>query len=441
MITLQAPASKSVSHRMMMGAALAQGDSVVTRVLESKDLERTMDILRGAGAGIERLQPGEYAVSGLGGRPRGGKGEPLSCDVHESGTTCRLLTAVLAAGMGRFRIHGAPRMSERPIGELTAALESLGVSFDFEGKIGFPPLVMTTEGLSGGDVSIGMDESSQYLSGVLLAAPLAHAPLTVHIGGKNVVSWPYVALTLQALETFGVPFAVERLEDGVWNVIDWRTLEQAEPGRVRFRMEPAVYRAGRYAVEGDWSGASYFLAAGAIGPRPVRMEGLRAESLQGDRVMLDILRDMGARIDVEADAVTVHPSALHGVDVDMGRCPDLVPTVAVVAAHASGPTRVRNAAHLRIKECDRIAVPAAELAKMGVRSEEHEDGLTVYGDPDLASRLGSLEGIAFSAHGDHRIAMSLALLELRGGRLVLDNPSCVGKSFPNFWECWDQVRS
>lgn len=441
MITLQAPASKSVSHRMMMGAALAQGDSVVSRVLESKDLERTMDILRGAGAAIERLRPGEYAVSGMAGQPRGGRGEPLSCDVHESGTTCRLLTAVLAAGTGRFRIHGAPRMSERPIGELTAALESLGVAFDFEDRIGFPPLVMATEGLSGGDVSIGMDESSQYLSGVLLAAPLTHAPLTVHIGGKKVVSWPYVALTLQALEAFGVPFAVERLEGGAWGAIDWRALEEAEPGRVRFRMEPAAYRAGRYAVEGDWSGASYFLAAGAIGPRPVRMEGLRADSLQGDRVMLDILRDMGARIDIEPDAVTVHPSALHGVDVDMGRCPDLVPTVAVVAAHASGPTRVRNAAHLRIKECDRIAVPAAELAKVGVRSEEHADGLTVHGDPDLASRLGSLEGIAFSAHGDHRIAMSLALLELRGGRLLLDNPSCVSKSFPDFWECWDQVRS
>ncbi len=397
MITVQAPASKSVSHRMVMGAALAQGDSVVSRVLESKDLERTMAILRGAGAGIVRTGEGEYAISGVGGQPHGGSVDPLSCDVHESGTTCRLLTAVLAAGMGRFRVHGAPRMHERPIGELTAALETLGVSFTFEGKPGFPPFVLKTCGLDGGEVGIGMDESSQYLSGVLLAAPLARAPLTINIGGSKVVSWPYVGLTLQALENFGVPFSVERKEGGVWSAVDWHTLEQAEPGNVRFRMVPAMYRAGRYAVEGDWSGASYLLAAGAIGPRPVRIEGLRADSLQGDRVMLDILRE--------------------------------------------GPTRLWNAAHLRIKECDRIAVPAQELSKVGVRCDEHDDGLTIHGDPALTSRLHSLDGIAFSAHGDHRIAMSLALLELRGGRLTLDDPSCVSKSFPNFWECWGQVRA
>ena len=237
-----------------------------------------------------------------------------------------------------------------------------------------------------------------------------------------------------------MPFSVERKEGGAWSAVDWHTLEQAEPGNVRFRMVPAMYRAGRYAVEGDWSGASYLLAAGAIGPRPVRIEGLRADSLQGDRVMLDILRDMGARIGIEPDAVTVHPSELRGVVADMSRCPDLVPTVAVVAAHASGPTRLWNAAHLRIKECDRIAVPAQELSKVGVRCDEHDDGLTIHGDPALASRLHSFDGIAFSAHGDHRIAMSLALLELRGGRLTLDDPSCVSKSFPNFWECWGQVR-
>lgn len=231
---------------------------------------------------------------------------------------------------------------------------------------------------------------------------------------------------------FGVPFSVERKEGGVWSAVDWHTLEQAEPGNVRFRMVPAMYRAGRYAVEGDWSGASYLLAAGAIGPRPVRIEGLRADSLQGDRVMLDILRDMGARIDIEPDAVTVHPSELRGVVADMSRCPDLVPTVAVVAAHASGPTRLWNAAHLRIKECDRIAVPAQELSKVGVRCDEHDDGLTIHGDPALASRLHSLDGIAFSAHGDHRIAMSLALLELRGGRLTLDDPSLREQIVPEF---------
>lgn len=430
---------------MLTGAALANGQSVVERVLESKDLEQTMAILQGAGAQIRRQAPGVYAVTGAASTPSGElKGgptpeTPLSCDVHESGTTCRLLTAVLAAGKGSFRLHGATRMHERPIGELTSALRDLGVLFRFEGQEGFPPFVMTTEGLKGHETSIGLEESSQYLSGLLLAAPLARAPLCVSVSGDKVVSWPYVGLTLQTLETFGVPFTVEQKEGDaeVWEPADWRTLREVQPGRLRFRMQPAVYQAGQYAVEGDWSGASYFLAAGAIGSRPLRMEGLRADSLQGDRALLDILREMGAQIEVTSEAVTVYPSRLHGVTVDMGNCPDLVPTVAVVAAFAEGTTTVRNVAHLRIKESDRIAAPAQELARVGIRSQEHPDGLSVEGQgPDFA---GQAEG-PFSAHGDHRIAMSLALLELKGTRIALDNPACVSKSFPTFWEQWDQVR-
>lgn len=434
---LQAPASKSVSHRMMTGAALADGESVVEHVLESRDLERTIAILRGAGARIERTTPGTYRVVGVSGHLRGGKDAPLSCDVHESGTTCRLLTAVLATGQGLFRIHGAPRMHERPLGELTTALATLGVAFEYETRDGYPPLVMHTEGLSGGTCTIGLGESSQYLSGLLLAAPLAKSELLVCIGGANVVSWPYAGLTLDALEAFGVPFAVECLTDASWHSVNWRELDDVRPGAIRFRMQPAGYRAGRHVVEGDWSGASYFLAAGALGTSPIRVEGLRADSLQGDRFMLSILRDMGARMTVEPDAVTVYPSALHGISVDMGRCPDLVPTVAVLAAHAAGATTVRNVAHLRIKESDRIAAPARELARAGILSHEHADGLTIEGCPGFSAPLDTEQ---FSAHGDHRIAMSLALLELQGGRIQLDDPACVSKSFPHFWTLWDSIR-
>lgn len=440
---VQAPASKSVSHRMMMGAALASGESVVSRVLESRDLERTMAILRGAGARIERIAAGEYAVTGVSGKPKGGDVLPLSCDVHESGTTCRLLTAILAAGSGSFRIHGAPRMHERPLGELTTALERLGARFRFEDRTGFPPLVMETTGLNGGDIVIGMNESSQYLSGILLAAPLAHAPLEVMVGGSKVVSWPYVGLTLDALELFGVPFSVEcrTASETGWEAADWRSLNEVRPGLVRFLMQPAVYRPGRYAVEGDWSGASYLLASGAVGPEPVRVEGLNCRSLQGDRAMLDILRSMGARVETEENAVTVFPSVLHGVTVDMNRCPDLVPTVAVLAAFAEGETTVTNVAHLRIKESDRIAAPAEELARAGVRTVQHADGLSIEGQARRCRRRCPLWGtIRFSAHGDHRIAMSLALLEMCGGRIALDDPACVRKSFPDFWTVWEQIR-
>ena len=201
-----------------------------------------------------------------------------------------------------------------------------------------------------------------------------------------------------------------------------------------------IKQAGSYQVEGDWSGASYLLAAGALGSRPVRVDGLRADSLQGDRAMLDILRAMGARAEVEGTSITVHPSALHGVDVDMGHCPDLVPTVAVLAAFAQGPTRVRNVAHLRIKESDRITAPATELARLGVRVDEHDDGLTVHGTgPD-----GPVwdEAARFSAHNDHRIAMSLALLGLPHGKrmdALLDDPLVVRKSFPTFWKVWERL--
>ena len=212
-------------------------------------------------------------------------------------------------------------------------------------------------------------------------------------------------------------------------------------------MRPGAYRAGDYVVEGDWSGASYLLAAGALGLRPVRVEGLRADSLQGDRAMLDILQKMGARLSIEPDAVTVHPSALHGVELDMGDCPDLVPTVAMLAAFAQGSTRIRNVAHLRFKESDRISAPAQELAKTGVTVDELSDGMLVHGlagrgngKPDHPSLP---EGITLSAHNDHRIAMSLALLDLRQPearvKSLLDDPTVVRKSFPQFWNIWEQL--
>lgn len=471
MLSVAAPPSKSVSHRMLMGAALATGESEVRHVLMSKDIERTMSILTAAGARFEPLLSadsgsatasgasslgdnvgGAFRVWGMGknGGPQGAPLDdaaqpPLSCDVHESGTTCRLLTAILAAGRGRFRLHGAPRMHERPVGELTDVLRTLGVDVTFEGQPQCPPVVLSTQGFIGSEAVIGLDESSQYLSGLLLAAPLAPQGLTVTLGGSKVVSWPYVALTLQALEDFGLHPRVETRtasagEAGAWQPTDWRHVREALPGRVRFHVGHGAYQAGQYRVEGDWSGASYFLAAGAVGRNPLRVTGLRADSLQGDRALVDILRRMGARVDVDSSHITVHPSPLHGAVLDMGHCPDLVPTVAVMAAFATGSTTVTNVAHLRIKESDRIAAPAAELRKAGVRVDEHEDGLTVHG---LGTAPTLPQGTVFHAHGDHRIAMSTALLTLHGNGkgASWDDPQVVRKSFPHFWDLWNRVRA
>ena len=461
-VSVTAPASKSVSHRYLIGAALAQGTSTVRHTLESRDLERTRAILCAAGARMQTLPEstqasGAWRVEGMGGKPRGGaEGAPVSCDVEESGTTCRLLTAVLAAGEGEFRVHGAPRMHERPIVELTDALKKLGLSVTFEGKPDCPPLVLHAKGLDpalcGGEVTLGMDISSQYFSGLLLAAPMGPAPLTVTLGGQKAVSWPYVGLTLQCMTDYGIRFEVETRTQahGPWSMLPtgaWRDLTAAIPDCLRITVHPGVYRAGEYTVEGDWSGASYLLAAGALGLRPVRVEGLRTDSLQGDRAMLDILQRMGARITMTPNSVTVYPSSLHGVDLDMGDCPDLVPTVAVLAAFAQGSTRISNVAHLRIKESDRISAPAQELAKAGVVIDQLSDGMLIHG---LAGRGNGKpayprlpEGVSLSAHNDHRIAMSLALLGLRQPEVrihdLLDDPTVVRKSFPQFWSIWEHL--
>lgn len=441
-VTITAPASKSMSHRALIAAALAKGESTVEQALQSVDIEITRRCLEAAGAVIVNDGP-LLRVAGFEEGPRGGgqgqdptgKGNPVNIFVNESGTSCRLLTAVLAAGQGRFRVHGAARMHERPIGELTDALTRLGAVFTWEERPGCPPFVLKASGLSGGEISISLEESSQYLSGLLLAAPLARGPVTISLSGKKALSWPYVALTLKVLQDHLIDFEVQILdENDKWKAVPWRAVKRAEPGRIRFLVRPSEYDAADYRVEGDWSNGSYFLAAGAVGDRPVRVEGLHADSLQGDRAILDILGQMGAAIKTDFTGVTVGPAPLKGVTVDMGRCPDLVPTVAVVAAFAHGVTVISGVPHLRIKECDRLAAMRTQLALAGCTIEETEDGLRIEGRGPEALRSG--ERVPCTTFGDHRIAMSLALLGFAGVHVVLDDPDCVSKSYPLFWEDW-----
>ncbi len=433
-IIVDAPASKSLSHRVVIAAGLAPGESKLTNVLESQDLERTIDIMCLAGAQIEREGRGAYVVSGMPAGPVGGETAPLGVDVGESGTTCRLLTAVLAAGKGLFEIRGRGRMHSRPIGQLTAALERQGAGVEFLELPGCPPFRLRATGLAGGDAAIGLDESSQYLSGLLLAAPLARAPMTIAIAGEKVVSWPYIELTLQTLEEFGLDFRVERRVEGDWVAMPWREPSEVAPGAVRFVVQPGQYRAGDYAVEGDWSNASYFLAAGALGPGTVGLRRLSKKSRQGDRAVLAILERMGASVHWGAGMVTVTPAALRGVDVDMGDSPDIVPTIATLAALATGTTVIRNVAHLRIKESDRLEAVATNLRRIGATVDVLDDGLRI----EPVADPGSLRGQSFdlTSFGDHRIAMSLSLLQRVGVTVNLDDPDCVAKSFPGFWDNW-----
>ena len=433
-IDIKAPASKSVSHRAFICAALAEGESLVVDALESDDLIRTRRCLAACGA-VFKLSSQGWEITGIGGQPKGGMKRPADCNVGESGTTCRLLTAVLAAGKGLFRIHGEGRMHDRPIGQLTRALEPLGPVFEWEGQPGYPPFIVRTEGLSGGEVTITLDESSQYLSGILLAAPLAARRMLVGIGGDKVVSWPYVSLTLMAMADFGVVVDVEALEEGQWVRKQFSEVTAVAPGKLIFMVNPSRYQGRAYTVEGDWSNASYFLAAGAVGPKPMHVRGLRRDSLQGDKAILDILSRMGAVVDWDATGVTVSGSGLRGLELDMGSCPDLVPTVCAVASQATGTTTIRNVAHLRIKESDRLQACANELRKIGAEVETFEDGLSITAKP---IRRG--ESVEFCTYGDHRMAMSLSLLEFAGVDVRLDKPGCVAKSFPGFWDQWRLTR-
>jgi 3-phosphoshikimate 1-carboxyvinyltransferase len=430
---IKAPASKSVSHRALIVAGLARGRSLVRSPLHSQDLERTRACLETLGATFSRSGE-DLMVQGAASLDRIAT-EPLPLEVGESGTTCRLITAVASAFHGRFLLRGKGRMHDRPIQDLTESLAPLGPSFDFLEKEGFPPLVINATGLSSGEVSISLRESSQYLSGILLAAPLARGPLTVAIGGDKVVSWPYVGITLQTMAEFGVPPVLEILENGSWTQVAYHEISEVRPGMVRFRTVPGQYQPREYTVEGDWSNASYFLAASALLDTPLTVTGLRPDSLQGDRAILDILTQMGAQAHWERDAVTVSARKLHGVDVDMGSCPDLVPTVSVAASFAKGRTRIRNVAHLRIKESDRLMAVSTQLGRVGIETELYEDGIAIQPGTPPAGRT-----VRLSTFGDHRIAMSMSLLELGGVLVELDDPACVAKSFPHFWEKWETVR-
>ncbi|EGJ50209.1 3-phosphoshikimate 1-carboxyvinyltransferase [Desulfocurvibacter africanus] len=437
-VTISAPASKSVSHRALIAAALAPGESELSGVLVSNDTTgATLPCLLAMGATFTR-DGGDVRVRGMADGPRGATADsskPVLLDVGESGTTCRLLTAIAAAGRGAFEVRGAGRMHQRPMAELTTELHSQGVDFQWLEKVGYLPFVMRTEGLRGGPAAVSLEESSQYLSGLLLAAPLAAKPMQLSISGAKVVSWPYVALSLQVMEDFGIPFTVETRQGDAWQPTPWREVRAAEPGKVRFIVQPSRYAARAYTVEGDWSNASYFLGAGAVS-RAVAMTGLRADSVQGDRAILRILQNFGASVIWDsAGTVSVSPGELHGIDVDMGQCPDLVPTVAMVALFAKGETIIRNVAHLRIKESDRLEAVAGAIRAVDSQVEVLPDGLRI-----APRALPTGKSVDFATHSDHRMAMSFTLLRLGGVDVRLDDPRCVAKSFPGFFEEWAKVE-
>jgi len=337
-----------------------------------------------------------------------------------AGTVMRFVTALCALGQGRYRLDGVPRMRARPIGGLTQVLQSLGVGIEFEEREGYPPLIVHAHGLRGGHVSFDSPESSQMVSALLLAGPYARGDLFIEVTG-DVHSVPYLKMTVATMRQFGV-----------------EVIEQYEPGGAKFIIESSQrYQAANVAIEPDASNATYFLAAPAVAGGRVTVPGLGTDSVQGDARFVDVLERMGCTIERSANQLTVlgppAGSRLRGIDIDLNDMPDTAQTLAVLALFADGPTTIRNVANLRVKETDRIAALTNELTKLGAKVDEFEDGLRI-------TPLERVTPAAIDTYDDHRMAMSFALAGLRVPGLVINNPECCAKTFPDFFERFAQLN-
>ena len=405
--SVRPPGSRSITNRALVVAALAGGASDIEEVGLSDDTLVCAEALRSLGIPVEIDETGRsMSIAGCGGRVPPGPKEIFTGD---SGTATRFMTALAAAGRGRYRIDGSPRMRERPMKDLLDGLAALGVRAESEAGTGCPPVLVETTGLSGGTVTVSGAVSSQYLSGLLMAAPAAAAPVVIHVAGE-LVSKPYIDMTLTVMKDFGV--------------------EAARQGYARFSVPaPRAYRARRYAVEPDASSASYFLAAAAATGGRVTVEGLRRDSAQGDARFADLLGRMGCEVEWSAAGVTVASPAggLRGIHVDMNAMPDMVLTLAPLAVLAKGRTVIENVANLRVKESDRLAALAAELGKLGAKVEEHPDGLTIL--PPETVRPAEI-----ATYNDHRMAMGMAVVGLRAAGIRIAGAECVSKTYPDFFE-------
>jgi 3-phosphoshikimate 1-carboxyvinyltransferase len=399
------PGSKSITNRALVCAALADGTSTLTGALDSEDTRVMIDGLGRLGIAVASSDAGRtLTIEGAAGRIPAIDAK-LFC--ANSGTTIRFLTAMVTLGHGAYRLDGVVRMRERPIADLLDALGRLGACAASENGDGCPPVVVHANGLPGGTATVRGGISSQFLSGLLMAAPAAMTPVELVIDGL-LVSQPYVRMTLAVMRAFGVEV-------------------ETDDGLSRFHIgAPQCYQAGDYAIEPDASAASYFWAAAAVTGGQMTVDGLSAGSLQGDVAFVDCLERMGCDVRREADSITVAGGPLHGIDVGMNAISDTVQTLAVVALFAEGDTTIRHVGHIRHKETDRIAALATELRKLGAEVTEREDGLTI--------RPGSLRPATIDTYDDHRMAMSFAIAGLCIPGVRINNPGCTVKTYPAYFD-------
>ncbi len=414
---VRVPGSKSLTNRALLIAALANGTTRLTNALFSDDSRYFAKALQTLGFDIQLDDVNhEMIVTGLGGKIPAQKAELF---IGNAGTAARFLTAFLTLGNGEYILDGDQRMRERPIGDLVESLAQLGAtvqpsSFGLHPSRICPPVKIVASGLAGGRTRIAGNISSQFLSALLMAAPYAKSPIEIELTAE-LNSKPYIDMTIAVMKDFGVE--IERDE------------------YIRFAIHPSSYfPLSFYSIECDASAASYFFAAPAICGGTVRVENISRKSRQGDLAFLDILRRMGCAVAETDHCIRVTgPAELRGVDADMRDIPDTAQTLAAIAPFASSPTRIRGIASARLKETDRLHATCAELARLGVKVEERKDGMTI--DPCQIFRPATIR-----THNDHRMAMAFSLIGLRAHGVVIENPSCVSKTFPNFFEVLEALR-
>jgi 3-phosphoshikimate 1-carboxyvinyltransferase len=396
------PGSKSYTHRALILSSLADGESVLINALRCEDTERTAEALKRFGVAVS-WESDHIRVLG-----RGGKFESSEdrIDVGNSGASMRFLTALAALKKGITLLDGSERMRKRPIGELLNGLGELGVKAYSKKGDGCPPVIVESQGLKGGTARIKGEESSQFLSGLLMMAPFAQKDVNIEVTG-SLASKPYVDITRDVMSAFSVEI----------NNREYRSFF-IKAGQ---RYLPQTYR-----IEGDASNASYFFSAAAVCRGRVRVENINPATIQGDIGFLEILERMGCRVIRGRDWIEVLGGELHGIEMDMNEMPDLVPTLAITAAFAKGKTTIQNIGHLRFKESNRLHALAVELSKMGIPTKEGEDRLEVEG--------GKPHGAEVETYDDHRIAMSFAVAGLAVPGVKIKGERCVDKSFPGFWE-------
>jgi len=406
--TVQVPGSKSISHRMLICAALSKGISKIENLLNSQDLSLTSQALTAMGASIRKLKSGLVEVQGFAGSPTPHK-EPIF--LGNSGTSMRLLAGIAALGNSVYTLTGDERMCLRPMNELLEALNLIEVEAKSKNSQGTPPVTIKGPAGKKGFTSIDCSKSSQYLSSLLMMGAVTKKGLTITLPGP-LVSVPYVELTIDVMDQFNVK--AFRISEQEYKV----------PGN-------QIFEPGNYVVEPDLSNAGYFWAAGAVTGREIGVDNIPIKSLQGDLKQIYILEKMGCSLNLSENSVAVKGNRLKGVEVDMSDTPDAVPAIAVVAAFAKGTTRITNIGHLRIKECDRIDAVSSQLKKMGIGVTQGDDYMEITG--------GTPKGASIETFNDHRIAMAFSVAGVVVHGIKIENPGCVEKSFPEYWSIFENL--